>query len=317
MNDAAFIDAFLEMMSAERGAAANTLEAYRRDLEEAARALSPVRLCDAGPTDLLAHLAAIARAGQAPSTQARKLSALRQLYLFAYGEGLREDDPTATIDAPRKAAALPKILSVEDVDALLLQAERDCEEAKGAAAALRAARNHAALEVLYASGLRASELVGLSVAAVAGGDGRTMIVRGKGNKERMVPLTRKAGEALAVYREVAGARLAADGPLFPAKNGHLSRQHLAREIKAIAVRAGLPAAKVSPHVLRHAFASHLLAGGADLRSLQVLLGHADISTTQIYTHVLEGRLRALLHAAHPMAAKDVASTDPASDRRAA
>lgn len=301
MTNDALIDAFLEMMSAERGAAANTLAAYRRDLEEAARHIAPVSLLNSGTEALRGFITTLAQSGQAPASQARKLSALRQLFRFAYAEGLRDDDPTTTIDSAKPRQALPKIMSEAEVDRLLLRAETEVEEAASDAGQLRAARNHAALELLYATGLRVSELVALPLNAVTKGDGRAMVVRGKGNKERLVPLTAKALEAMNIYRRLAGNSLEEGGFLFPGAGGHLSRQHFARELKGLAARAGLRSALVSPHVLRHAFASHLLAGGADLRAVQMLLGHADISTTQIYTHVLAERLRSLVESAHPLA----------------
>jgi integrase/recombinase XerD len=301
MRNDALIDIFLEMMSAERGAAANTLAAYRCDLEEAACHLRGTNLIDASTENLRGFIASLAQSGQAASSQMRKLSVLRQLYRFCYAEGLRVDDPTTTIDSAKPLASLPKIMSEEEVDRLLLHAEIEVDNARTDAALLRAARNHAALELLYATGLRVSELVALPLNTVTKGDGRSMVVRGKGSKERLVPLTAKALDALKAYRTLAGSALKEGGYLFPGAGGHLSRQHFARELKGLASRAGLRAALVSPHVMRHAFASHLLAGGADLRAVQMLLGHADISTTQIYTHVLAERMRSLVEQAHPLA----------------
>ncbi|MCV0394474.1 MAG: site-specific tyrosine recombinase XerD [Rhizobiaceae bacterium] len=299
MSDVSRIEAFLEMMAAERGASRNTLEAYRRDLDDARGAIS--RLFEAGADEVSRYAAGLEAQGLARSTQARRLSALRQFYRFLYAEGLRRDDPTATLDAPRKARGLPRTLSIDDVTALLDQAETDAAKADANSASGRAAlRLRALVETLYATGLRVSELVALPV-SVATRDERWFVVRGKGDKERLVPLTPKARESLAAWLDARGeddSRF-----LFPAESasGHLPRQVFARDLKMLGARAGIPAAKLSPHILRHAFASHLLQNGADLRSVQQLLGHADISTTQIYTHVLEERLVALVRDHHPLA----------------
>jgi len=306
MRDSARIDAFLEMMSAERGAAENTLASYRRDLEDASENL-PSGLGGAQSADLRTYLADIAGRGFAATSQARKLSALRQFYKFLYSEGLRPDDPTGTLDSPRKDRPLPKTMSEAETGRLLDRAELEAGDASLSGAARQAAlRQHALVEVLYATGLRVSELVALPV-TVALRDERFFVVRGKGNKERIVPLNGAAKEAMATYlalREEAGL-----GPskwLFPSsgESGHLTRQHVGRELKAAAAKAGIDPARVSPHVLRHAFASHLLQNGADLRSVQQLLGHADIATTQIYTHVLDERLRSLVRDLHPLAGDD-------------
>ena len=304
MTTAVRIEAFLEMMSAERGASDNTLAAYRRDLDDAAAFLGG-RLAQATPDGLRAVLDDIAGRGFAPASQARKLSALRQFFRFLYAEGLRGDDPTATLDAPRKERNLPGTLSEDAVTRLLARAEAEKRETKDDPDAHGAAcRLHALVETLYASGLRVSELVALPVAAAARAE-RFFIVRGKGAKERVAPLSHAARQALGEWLEIR-ARLpgADDSPfLFPSASaeGHLPRQVFARELKALAARAGVPAAKVSPHVLRHAFASHLLQNGADLRAVQQLLGHSDISTTQIYTHVLENRLAETVARHHPLA----------------
>ena len=298
MRSSTCIELFLEMMAVERGAARNTLEAYARDLEAASRDMD---LATASTEDVRRHLARMAGAGAAASSQARRLSALRQLYRFLYAEGLREDDPCGPVSAPKRGRPLPKVLSVDEVDRLLLVAE---EEAEGShempAAALRAVRLHALVELLYSSGLRVSELVSLEREARMT-DAPLLRVVGKGDKERLVPVGRKAREALDVWLDLMLDQ--ASGFLFPARGeaGHLARQHFARDLKGLAVRAGLSPAKVSPHVLRHAFASHLLQNGADLRAVQSLLGHADIATTQIYTHVMEERLRALVEDHHPLA----------------
>jgi integrase/recombinase XerD len=293
-------EAFLEMLAAERGAALNTLQSYERDLTQFAGWLKSQRGPlpeEADEEDVKGYLAALSRAQVAPATAARRLSCLRQFYRFLYGENLRVDDPTAKLDSPRKSRPLPKILSEEDVD-LLLAAARDGEGPE-------ALRRAALLETLYASGLRVSELVGLPLSALRD-DAEMILVRGKGGKERLVPLGGAARAALAAYLDARGHFLgdAEQSPwLFPSRadSGHLTRQRFGQILKEIAVAAGLPPSKVSPHVLRHAFASHLLAHGADLRSVQQMLGHADISTTQIYTHVLEERLRALVQEHHPLA----------------
>ncbi|RIK87867.1 MAG: recombinase XerD [Hyphomicrobiales bacterium] len=307
MTTAARLEAFLEMMSAERGASDNTLAAYRRDLEDASAFLGG-RLAQADAGDVRAFLDDISRRGFAPASQARKLSSLRQFFRFLYAEGLRTDDPTGTVDAPRKERPLPKTMREDAVTRLIARAEAEKREARdqgGDGPAYPAAcRLHALVETLYATGLRVSELVALPL-AVALRDERFFVVRGKGAKERMVPLSRAARAALKEWLAARDRQPAwKESPfLFPAASdsGHLPRQVFARELKALAGRAGVPAARVSPHVLRHAFASHLLQNGADLRAVQQLLGHSDISTTQIYTHVLENRLAELVSRHHPLA----------------
>jgi integrase/recombinase XerD len=302
MNSAARIEAFLEMMSAERGAAENTLSSYRRDLEDASEQIGG-GLAGAAAADIRAYLDDIAARGFAPTSQARKLSAIRQFFKFLYAEGLRGDDPTGTLDSPKKGRPLPKTMSEADTGRLLdraaLEAGSDGDGDRSAALRL-----HALVEVLYATGLRVSELVGLPV-TVAQRDDRFFMVRGKGDKERMVPLSAKARVAMRAWLAARATVPAfADSPfLFPATgdSGFLSRQVFARDLKGLAARAGVATAKISPHVLRHAFASHLLQNGADLRAVQQLLGHADISTTQIYTHVLEERLVRLVNDHHPLA----------------
>jgi len=301
---AAHAEAFLEMMSAERGAAVNTLDAYRRDLDDASMVLAGLgtTLGRAQAADIRAFIGDLAARGFSPASQARRLSALRQFYKFLHAEGLREDDPTGVVDSPRKSRSLPKILSIDEVTRLLGQAETDIAQAQNDPERLQRIRFRALLELLYATGMRVSELVGLPYRVLADG-GRFLIVRGKGAKERMVPMSRPARAALETWLTQIGETAEQSGYLFPANSseGHLSRQVFARELKDVAARAGLPVAKVSPHVLRHAFASHLLAGGADLRAVQELLGHADISTTQIYTHVLDERLKQLVNQHHPLA----------------
>lgn len=300
------IEAFLEMMSAERGASDNTLAAYRRDLDDAAEELSGVRggLAEASAADVRSYVAGIAARGFAPSSQARKLSALRQFFKFLYAEGLRQDDPTGTVDAPRRGRSLPKVMSEAETGRLLDRAAAEAAETTSPDRRLAAVRLHALVEVLYATGLRVSELVGLP-ASVAARDDRFFTVRGKGAKDRMVPLSAKARAAMRAWMQerVSEPRLADSPWLFPStsESGHLPRQVFARDLKSLAARAGISAAKVSPHVLRHAFASHLLQNGADLRAVQQLLGHSDISTTQIYTHVLEERLVRLVNDHHPLA----------------
>jgi integrase/recombinase XerD len=294
------------MMSAERGAATNTLQSYERDLEDARSFLNErgVRLSEAVPDDLRAYLGHLAKQGFAASSQARRLSALRQFFKFLYGEGLRGDDPTGILDAPKKGRSLPKTLSVDDVTRLIARAETEAMEPGGNLLLKR--RLHVLVELLYATGLRVSELVSLP-ASVLAQTGRFLVVKGKGNKERMVPLSRAAVSALETYGEALAADIgddpAAGDFLFPAqsKEGYLPRQVFARDLKALAGRAGIRASTLSPHVLRHAFASHLLQNGADLRAVQELLGHSDISTTQIYTHVLEERLHQLVQTHHPLA----------------
>ena len=304
MSSGARIESFLEMMSAERGAAQNTLDSYRRDLEDAAAGIRG-GLAGASTADIRAYLGDVAARGFAPTSQARKLSALRQFFKFLYAEGLRADDPTGTLDSPRKGRPLPKVMAEAETGRLL---DRAAQEAAAPGldgrARLDALRLHALVEVLYATGLRVSELVSLPL-TVALRDDRFFMVRGKGGKERMVPLSAKARQAMRDWLAArAGVPAFAESPhLFPASSdsGHLARQVFARDLKGLAARAGIASAKVSPHVLRHAFASHLLQNGADLRAVQQLLGHADISTTQIYTHVLEERLVRLVNDHHPLA----------------
>jgi len=300
--DAALIEAFLEMLAAERGASLNTLAAYRRDLEdfraEAGKATA------ATSNEVRTYLHGLSRRGLAASSQARRLSALRQFFRFLVAEGHRDDDPTATAERPKPRRHLPRILSVADVDRLLSMArEQATAEDQTPARRLAALRVFALLELLYATGLRVSELVSLPESAGRGGR-PFLAVRGKGGRERLVPLNLAAQSALDVYRNARATLGKVAGKwLFPADSasGHLTRQAFARDLKAVAGRAGLDARRLSPHVLRHAFATHLLSGGADLRVVQTLLGHADISTTQIYTHVLDERLKELVNKHHPLA----------------
>lgn len=282
------IEAFLAMLAAERGAAANTIAAYRRDLETADDAIGNV--ADASRVDLerLAH----EWRDLAPSTLARKASALRQFFGFLVDEGLREDDPSPALPRPKARRPLPRILSHEEIGCLFAAAEE--EAASGRAESVRML---ALLEMLYGSGLRATELVSLPLNAVPR-DAPFLTVTGKGGVQRMVPVSQRAGAALSAWLKLRepGGRF-----LFPSRGKHLSRVRLFQLLRALAGRAGLDPEKVSPHVLRHAFATHLLEGGADLRVLQTLLGHADIATTQIYTHVDAARLVALVNQRHPLA----------------
>lgn len=300
------IDSFLEMMSAERGAAENTLQSYRRDLETAADFIhqSGIRLHEAKSEHIRSFLDHLNEQGFAATSQARYLSSLRQFFGFLYAEGHRSDDPTGIIDAPKKTRSLPKIMSEDHVSHLLEQAQQEAVDPTNMANRYRAVRLYALLEILYATGLRVSELVSLPD-HVARSDQRFLLVKGKGSKERMVPLSSKAREAMQAYLDLRDKDPSLiDNPwLFPAasETGYLARQVFARDLKSLAARSGISANAVSPHILRHAFASHLLQNGADLRAVQQLLGHSDISTTQIYTHVLEERLHQLVTQHHPLA----------------
>jgi integrase/recombinase XerD len=294
-------EAFLEMMSAERGAGANTLAAYARDLADFA-GFAKDSVASASREDIRAYLAHLNKSGLAASSQARRLSALRQFFAFLYGEGIRKDNPTEAVEAPKLSRPLPKILSARDMEAMIAAAagEEDSPDAR---------RLTCIVEMLYAAGLRVSELAGLPLQAVKSRD-NFILVKGKGNKERLAPLNASARAAIEAYLDVRasflpkGSRRAhAERFLFcsRAAEGYLSRQRLYQLLKSLALKAGLDPAKVSPHVLRHAFATHLVEGGADLRSVQTLLGHADIATTEIYTHVAKDHLRKVMHKAHPLA----------------
>ncbi len=288
------IETFLDMMSAERGAGANTLAAYRRDLVDFAGHVDPAK---AGREQVMAFLAGLSTSGMAASTQARKLSALRQFYGFLYAEGIRGDDPTQTIAAPQARRPLPKILSGEDLEAMLQVAAQDVSP--------QGLRLSVIVEMLYGGGLRVSELAGLRLAAVAG-KGEFIRVTGKGQKERLSPLSPSARAALDAYLAVRESFVPEHDKnnryLFASRGaeGFLTRRRFHQLLKALAVKCGIDPAKVSPHVLRHAFATHLVEGGADLRSVQTLLGHADIATTQIYTHVARDHLTRVVRAAHPL-----------------
>ncbi|MBP0582331.1 site-specific tyrosine recombinase XerD [Labrys sp. LIt4] len=306
-SDSRLINAFLDMVSAERGGADNTLQAYRRDLTDYSDFLKGRggAIATAGADEARAHLAALSDLGFKATTLARHLSAIRQLHKFLYAEGFRTDDPTGVLDGPKRGRALPKVLDVAEVDRLLAAAAEGIEDAtRPLSERLRAARLSALLETLYASGLRVSELVSLKRTAARPGLAMLNVV-GKGAKERLVPLTEAARRAMQAYLSLL-AQTGRDGAspwLFPSfgESGHLTRQHFARELKMLAVGAGIRADRVSPHVLRHAFASHLLQNGADLRSVQMMLGHADIATTQIYTHVLDERVKSMVRDLHPLA----------------
>lgn len=305
------IEMFLEMLSAERGAAANTISAYRRDLEDFRNFLHRrARLiAAAAPPDISAYVAEASATGLKATSLARRLSAVRQLYKFLVAEGQVTADPTLGQAGPRKERALPKTLNVAEVDRLIETASQRAGKAKGLER-LRAVRLHCLIEMLYATGMRVSELVSLPRDVLAG-DARVLTIKGKGGRERLVPLNGKARAALERYLQLgresndAVAATVATKWLFPSKStqGHLTRQRFAQDLKDLAAEAGLDPDRISPHVLRHAFASHLLDRGADLRSVQQLLGHADISTTEIYTHVLEERLKKLVHEHHPLAKK--------------
>jgi integrase/recombinase XerD len=292
------VERFLEMLAVERGASVNTLAAYRGDLADFRRHAEGLgqTLGGVGAGTVRGYLGRLVAAGLGPRTAARRLSCLRQFYRFLCAEGERADDPTASVDGPRRGTPLPRILSEAEVTALLESA---------AAADAKGLRLRAMLELLYATGLRVSELVGLPMAAVQAG-GRAVIVRGKGGKERMVPVGRPAAAALADYLAVRDRFVPAGRTsrwVFPSRggSGHVTRQGFALALKELASAAGIAPDRVSPHVLRHAFASHLVGRGADLRSVQTMLGHADIATTQIYTHVQGERLREAVVRHHPLA----------------
>jgi integrase/recombinase XerD len=299
MSDSALIEAFLEMLSAERGARANTLDAYARDLEDA-RAEVRGGLKSAGAEAIEAYVAGMGRRGLSPATARRSISALRQFYRFLLGENMRADDPTSRLDAPKRARALPKTLSVTEIERLIATVETP--------------RDKALIELMYGAGLRVSELVSLPLRTAPKPGQEHMVIEGKGGKERIVALGRPALAALEEHLVArAGGLPKAEAQreraarwLFPsasAADGKLTRRRVGQILEAAAAKAGLDPARVSPHVLRHAFATHLVEGGADLRTVQTLLGHADIATTQIYTHVAEGRLKTLVETKHPLAKK--------------
>ena len=294
------VGAFLEMMSAERGAAANTIAAYRRDLTNYAGFVAGKKqsLLDCPRETVTAYLDGLKADGLSASSSARHLSAIRQFHKFLCADGMRGDDPTRIVASPKTRRPLPKVLSVAEVDRLLTLAEEEANAEATPARQEAARRLYCLLEMLYATGLRVSELVALRRSAVMR-DSSFITVVGKGSKERVVPMTDRARDAVRAWI----ATLPPGPWLFPAngESGYLARQVFGRDLKMLAGRAGISSARVAPHVLRHAFASHLLAGGADLRVVQMLLGHADISTTQIYTHVLDEKLRNLVETHHPLA----------------
>jgi integrase/recombinase XerD len=313
-SDAKLINLFLDMLAAEQGAGDNTLQAYRRDLTDFSEFLarSGQSFAVAETQALRDYLADLDGRGFKSSSVARRLSAMRHLFRFLLNERIRGDDPAAILSGPKRGRGLPKVLSISDVDRLLTRAQSFGERLEASPLQrLRALRLYCLLEVLYATGLRVSELVALPRSA-ARRDARMIVVRGKGNKERLVPLNEASRQAMADYLAAMEAlkpenkkNAAGSKWLFPSfgESGHLSRQHFARDLKELATAAGLAPRLVSPHVLRHAFASHLLHNGADLRIVQTLLGHTDISTTQIYTHVVEERLKSLVRDLHPLAEK--------------
>lgn len=297
-----WVEAFLEMMSVERAAARNTLTAYGKDLTDAQAFLAGqgTSLAEASAEAIESYFAALGARGLAPSTAARRRASVRQFYRFVLGEGWRSDDPSRRVDAPRKGRPLPRTLSRTEVDALIAAAA-----ARDGAQGLRLA---CMVELLYASGLRVSELTALPLAVLAR-DPAYLIVKGKGGKERLAPLNAAARNAVKAYLEVRRTFLpkgdAANPWLFPSrgKGGRLTPRRLAQLLDEAAVGAGIDPARVSPHVLRHAFATHLLEGGADLRVVQTLLGHADIATTQIYTHLAGDHLRQVVETKHPLGRK--------------
>ena len=305
---------FLDMLAAEQGAGENTLGAYRRDLEDFSSFLSQQKQAFATvQTEALRdYLADLDVRGFKSSSVARRLSAMRHLFRFLLNERIRSDDPAAILSGPKRGRGLPKVLSIADVDRMLTRAKELSQAAEASPSRrLRAMRLYCLLEVLYATGLRVSELVSLPRSA-ARNDARMIVVRGKGSKERLVPLNDASRQAMTDFLGLTEADAAAKKKnaapskwLFPSfgESGHLTRQHFARDLKELASASGLAPRLVSPHVLRHAFASHLLHNGADLRIVQTLLGHTDISTTQIYTHVVEERLKSLVRDLHPLAEK--------------
>ncbi len=296
MTNSDMLDQFLEMLAAEKGRAINSLQAYARDLEDFYE-VTAIGFERVGAEDIRAYLAHLHKSGLKASTVSRRLSAIRQFFLFLYREGMRTDNPAAHIESPRAAKPLPKILSEQDVTRLLDVAEEHAGTGK-----FDALRLYALVETLYATGFRVSELVTLPRRSV-GQDSALILVRGKGGRERMVPLGDKARRAIALYIEALDKKEKKQSPyLFPSrgKEGHLTRRRVGQLLKDLAVLAGVSPSALSPHKLGHAFATHLLSNGADLRSVQQMLGHADISTTQIYTHVQEARLKSLVLEKHPL-----------------
>jgi integrase/recombinase XerD len=300
------VSRFLEMLAAERSAARNTIAAYARDLAAYGDHLDSRgrRLAEASPDDIRDYLASLEASGMARSTAARKLSCIRQFHRFLHGDGLAKGNPSTAIESPRSARPLPKTVRESDVLALIAAGRTRLARAEGRNV-FKAWRLLCLLELLHATGLRVSELVGVSLGA-ARAEREFLLVRGKGGRERLVPVSASARDTLDGYLEVLSRHDAASGKwLFPSsgRSGHLTRQHFALMLKDLAREAGVDAERISPHVLRHGFASHLMARGADLRAVQQMLGHADISTTQIYTHVQSERLREVVETHHPLAKK--------------
>ena len=298
------LEAFLDMLAAERGAARNTIEAYERDIDDYLGFVAGCGGLEAvSAQDVRGFLAELAGRGLKASSAARRLSAVRQFHRFLYTEGFLASDPTAAIEGPRLGRPLPKVLSVAEVDGLIATAQALAQkEGQSPAAQARTVRMRCLIEMLYATGMRVSELIALPLSAATTRE-RFLVVRGKGDKDRLVPLNEAARLAGLAHLDMLRAQGAAPGRwLFPSdgESGHLTRQAFARDLKTLAAAAGLSPANVSPHVLRHAFASHLLQNGADLRVVQELLGHADIATTQIYTHILDERLKAMVRDLHPL-----------------
>jgi integrase/recombinase XerD len=320
IDDARALELFLEMLLSERGAAAHTVAGYKRDIEHFQRAqlLHGTDLVSADGAAIRAHLSDMAKRGMAPRTAARRLSALRQFYRFLVAEDLRSDDPSAAIAGPRLGRPLPKVLSEEQVAALLAAAEARLQGETGSVRARAdAIRLVALVELLYATGLRVSELVEMPLKNVVEGR-KCLLVKGKGGKERIVPVGEPAEAALGAYlplRELHMSKKGSSKWLFPSRDSHLTRHRFAQMLKILAVEANIPPDKISPHILRHAFASHLLANGADLRAVQKMLGHADISTTQIYTHILDERLKAVVRDHHPLAGAALGLTPDVAQRR--
>ena len=312
-SDAKLTNLFLDMLAAEQGAGDNTLQAYRGDLDDLSAFLARAKLTFLAATTqtLRDYLSDLETRGFKSSSVARKISSMRHLFRFLLNERIRDDDPAAILTGPKRGRSLPKVLSIADVDRLLTQAKTLADAPdQTPPQKVRTLRLSCLLEILYATGLRVSELVALPLSA-ARRDARMIVVRGKGNKERLVPLNETSKQSMTAYLAAIDAagkdknKTPQSKWLFPSsgESGHLTRQHFARDLKELAAVAGLEARLVSPHVLRHAFASHLLHNGADLRIVQTLLGHTDISTTQIYTHVVEERLKSLVRDLHPLADK--------------
>ena len=305
------LSAFLDMLAAERGAARNTKDAYRRDLADYIDHLARAGLDPAGVTTdgVRDYLAALDKRGMSSATVARRISAIRQFHKFLYVDRHRTDDPASALEGPRRVKSAPGVLSMAEVDRLLAVSREGLDdETRPLGERLRVARMYALLETVYATGLRVTELVSLPKSAARARD-PFITIKGKGGRERLAPLTKRAKEAIGAYRALLDAKspaLAATPHLFPADSdsGHLTRQAFARDLKTAAVAAGINASEISPQAMRHAFASHLLQNGADLRVVQELLGHADISTTQIYTHVLDERMRAMVRDLHPLSDGD-------------